>query len=112
MTTLTEDITTDLSTIDISTLSEKEQAQLYPFHHAWSRPYPPALTWRQLRAEGLTPIEHTQCGIDEIEESFDELIQWTLDEDGMVVPLKGNDRASWLDRKINAWTRRDVWSLH
>ena len=100
----------NLSTLDISTLTEKEQAQLYPFYHAHTRPHPPALTWRQLRAEGLMPVDHTTCGIAEIEESFDELVSWTLDEDGCVVPLTGAARATWLDRKINAWSRKKEWS--
>ena len=101
----------NLKNLDISSLSEKEQAQLYPFYHAYNREYPPALTWRELRAEGFTPVEHTTCGISEIEESYDELIQYHIDEDGLVKPLTGDERASWLDRKINSWTRRKEWSL-
>ena len=101
----------DLKTVDLTTLTETEQMQLYPFYHAYHRPYPPAMTWQQMRKDGYEPIDHQKCGLAEIEESFDELVSWTLDDDGCVVPLKGQDRASWLDRKINGWTRRDVWSI-
>ena len=101
----------DLSTLDISTLSEREQAQLYPFYHAYTRPYPPALSWRQLRADGFTPVDRTKCGIAEIEESFDEICGYRIDEEGLVVPISPDDeRATWMDRKINAWSRKKEWS--
>ena len=98
----------DLKTVDLSTLSEVEQMQLYPFFDAYNRKYPPAMTWRDCVAEGLTKREWTTCGMDEIQESMDEIevmSTFHLDDDGMVVPGDG-DRATWLDRKINAWTRR------
>ena len=85
--------------------------QIHPFYQAYHRPYPEALTWREYRAMGYEPIEKTTCGMAEIVESYDELIQWTIDEDGLVKPLTGDERASWLDRKINAWTRRKEWKL-
>ena len=101
----------NVADVDINSLSEKEAMIAYQFWYAYNRPYPPALTWRELRAEGLEPKEWTTCGMAEIEESFDELVQWTLDEDGCVKPLTGDERSSWLDRKINAWTRKDIWQL-
>ena len=97
---------------NIDSLPEKLAMQLHPFWIAYHRPYPPAVTWRQMKAEGYEPIEHTTCGISEIEESFDELIQWTLDDDGFVVPIDGNpERATWQDRLINKWTRKKIWKL-
>ena len=72
------------------------------------------MTWRELRAEGFLPIEHTTCGIDEIEETMDEIditSAFHIDDDGNVVSGVG-DRATWLDRKINAWTRTKHWSIH
>ena len=101
----------NVADVDINSLSEKEAMIAYQFWYAYNRPYPPALTWRELRAEGLEPKEWTTCGMAEIEESFDECIGYTLDEDGLVVPLTGDERSSWLDRKINAWTRKDIWQL-
>ena len=98
----------DLKTVDLSTLSQVEQMQLYPFYDAYNRKYPPAMTWRDCVSEGLTRREWTTCGLTEIEEGMDELFVMStfhLDDDGMVVPGDG-DRATWLDRKINAWTRR------
>ena len=98
----------NLTELNPATLSTQEQMQLAPFYHSWCRPYPPALTWRQLRQEGLEPREWTTCGLTEIEEGMDELFVMStfhLDDDGMVVPGDG-ERATWLDRKINAWTRR------
>ena len=61
--------------------------------------------------EGLEPKEWTTCGMAEIEESFDECIGYTLDEDGCVKPLTGDERSSWQDRLINKWTRKDIWKL-
>ena len=84
--------------------------QLAPFWLAYNKPYPPALTWRELRAEGFTPIEHTTCGIQEIEESWDELIQYRVDSDGNITTDPG-DRASWQDRLINKWSRKREWSI-
>ena len=96
--------------LDINTLPETQAMQAYPFWQAYHREYPPALTWRQLRQEGLLPIEHETVSLADIEEGFDELIQWTLDEDGCVVPLSGEERRDWVSRKINSWTRRREWS--
>ena len=83
----------------------------FPFWNAYHRPYPEALTWREYRAMGYDPIERTSVGLEEIEESFDECIGYTLDEEGFVVPLNGDERATWLDRRINSWTRRREWKL-
>ena len=85
--------------------------QHFPFWNAYNRPYPPALTWRELRAEGFTPKEWTTCGMAEIEESYDELVQWRIDEDGCAKPLTGDERSTWQDRLINSWTRRKEWKL-
>ena len=102
----------DLTDFLIDCLPERYRFQLYPFYQAYNRPYPPALTWRELRAEGFEPVEWTKVGLAEIEESFDEIVQYTLDDDGNVVPLEGTqERAGWLERRINAWTRKDVWEL-
>ena len=101
----------NIADVDINALSEKEAMIAYDFWYAYNRPYPPAMSWREYRAEGYEPVEYTHCGIAEIEESFDEIVQYTLDEDGFVVPLKGDERASWLDRKINSWTRTKEWKL-
>ena len=98
----------DLKTVDLTTLTTQEQMQLYPFFDAYNRKYPPAMTWRDCVNEGLTRREWTTVGLDEIQESLDELDMLStfhVDESGMVVPGVG-DRATWLDRKINAWTRR------
>ena len=101
----------DLKTIDLSTLTEVETMQLYQFWYAYNREYPEAMTWREYRADGFQPVEWTSVGMDEIEESFDELIQYHIDEDGFVKPLPAGDRANWKDRLINKWTRRDEWTL-
>ena len=103
----------DLKDIDLSTLSEREIIQLHAFHQAYNRPYPPSMTWRDCRAEGLEPKEYTHCGLVEIQESMDELevlSSFHLSEDGTVMAGE-SPRASWMDRKINAWSRREVWSL-
>ena len=42
----------NLSQVDLSTLSEKEQAQLFPFYSAYTRPYPILLTRKDLKVEG------------------------------------------------------------
>ena len=104
----------DLKNIDLSTLTEVEQMQLYPFFDAYNRKYPPAMTWRDCRAEGLEPKEYTKCGLIEIQESMDELetlSSFHIAEDGTVQPGEG-ERASWMDRRINQWSRREVWSIH
>ena len=104
----------DLTTLSIDTLTEREMIQLQAFHQAYSRPYPPAMTWRDCRAEGLDPKEYTKCGLVEIQESMDELdtlSSFHLSEDGTVVSGEG-ERASWQDRLINKWSRREVWSIH
>ena len=98
----------NLTQLDPTTLTQHEQMQLAPFYHSWNRPYPPAMTWRECVAEGLTRREWTSCGLDEIQEGTDELFvmsSFHLDEDGMVVPGEG-DRADWMQRRINAWSRR------
>ena len=101
----------NLADIDINSLPERERHQMYPFWQAYHRPYPKSRTWRELRAEGYEPIDRTSVGLEEIEETFDEIAQWTIDEDGFVTPLKGDERASWLDRRINSWTRKREWKL-
>ena len=106
-----EVILLNIADVNINDLPERLAHQVYPFWQAYHRPYPPALTWRQLRAEGLEPKEWTTCGIAEIEESFDEIVQYTLDDDGCITALKGDERASWLERRINAWSRKDIWQL-
>ena len=60
----------DLKNIDLSTLTEREMIQLQAFHQAYNRPYPPAMTWRDCRAEGLEPKEYTGCGLVEIQEIY------------------------------------------
>ena len=103
----------DLKNIDLSELSLVEQMKLYEFYDAYNRPYPPSMTWRDCRAEGLEPKEYTHCGLVEIQESMDELdalSSFHLSEDGTVMAGE-SPRASWMDRKINAWSRREVWSL-
>ena len=101
----------NVADIDINSLPETLAHQMYPFWQAYNRPYPPALTWRQLRAEGFTPKEWTTCGMAEIEESYDECIGYRLDEDGFVTPINGDERATWKDRLINKWTRRREWAI-
>ncbi len=104
----------DLTTLDTETLTERERIQLQPFHQAYSRKYPPAMTWRDCRAEGLEPKEYTKCGLVEIQESMDEietLSSFHIAEDGTVQPGEG-ERASWMDRRINQWSRREIWSIH
>ena len=103
----------DLKTVDLSTLSDVEQMQLYPFFDAYNRKYPPAMSWRDCRSEGLLPVEYTHCGLTEIEESLDELdtlSTFHLNESGEVVAGSG-DRADWQERLINKVTRREVWSI-
>ena len=103
----------DLKTVDLSTLSEVEQMQLYPFYDAYNRKYPPAMTWRDCRAEGLLPVEYTHCGMTEIEESLDELdtlSTFHINADGDIQSGSG-ERADWQDRLINKWARRSVWSV-
>ena len=98
----------NLNTIDPTILTQQEQMQLAPFYHSYTRPYPPAMTWRDCRAEGLEPREWTKAGLEEIQEGMDEIFvmsSFHLDDDGMVVPGDG-DRASWQDRLINKWSRR------
>ena len=101
----------NLAAIDINTLSEKEAMQLYPFWFAYNRAYPEAMTWREYRKAGFEPVEKTTVGLEEIEESYDECIGYTLDSDGFVVPISGDERATWQDRLINKWTRRKEWRL-
>ena len=104
----------DLKNINLSELTEQEQMVLYPFYDAYNRKYPPAMTWRDCRAEGLEPKEYTKCGIVEITESLDELdtlSSFHLNDDGEVVPGEA-ERCSWMSRRINQWSRRDVWSIH
>ena len=47
-----------------------------------------------------------------VTDPFVELVQYTLDEDGCVVPLRGDERADWVSRRINAWTRKREWTLN
>ena len=101
----------NIADVDINALSEKEAMIAYDFWYAYNRPYPEALTWREYRAMGYEPIEWTKVGMEEIEESYDECIGYTLDEDGFVVPLQADERADWLQRRINSWTRTKEWKL-
>ena len=81
----------NLKDLDLSTLTEQEQMMLYPFFDAYNRKYPPAMSWRDCRSEGLLPVEYTHCGLTEIQESLDELdtlSSFHLNEDGEVVILK------------------------
>ena len=103
----------DLKNVDINSLSEKEAMILYDFWNAYNREYPPALTWRQLRDEGFTPKEYTHCGITEIEESLDELdtlSSFHINDEGVVCPGE-SDRESWIDRRINKWSRTKIWKI-
>ena len=98
----------NLTQLNSAALTTQERMQLAPFQMAYTMPYPEALTWRQLRAEGLEPREWAGCGLQEIQEGMDEIdlmSSFHLDEDGMVVPGEG-ERASWQDRLINKWSRR------
>ena len=45
----------DLSLLDTSAMSEKEQMQLAPFHQCY-REHERAYTWRELRAMGCEPV--------------------------------------------------------
>ena len=45
----------DLSLLDTSAMSEKEQMQLAPFHQCY-RPHERAYTWRELREMGCVPV--------------------------------------------------------
>ena len=102
----------DLNNFLIECLPERYQYQLYPFYQAYNRPYPEPLTWRQYRDLGYEPIEHQSCGMDEIEESWEEMIQYRIDENGNITSSIGTgDTPTWLDRKIHSWTRRKVWKL-
>ena len=82
--------------------------QLAPFYHSWNRPYPPALTWRQLRAEGLEIREWTSVGLDEIQEGMDEIEMMStfhINAEGEIEAGEG-DRATWMQRRIDQWSRR------
>ena len=103
----------DLSSINLNTLTEQEQAQLYPFYHAYTREYPPLRTWREMKADGYTRVEYTKCGLDEIQETMDEIdviSSFHINEDGEITAGEG-ERATWLQRKINAWGRTKEWKL-
>ena len=104
----------NLSELDTAQLTEREQMQLYPFYDAYNRKYPPAMTWRDCRKEGLTPKEYQSCGLDDIESSLDELdvlASYTIDENGLVVAKVESNAITWQDRMINKWKRRDEWTL-
>ena len=51
----------DLSTVDTSQLSEKEQMQLAEFYLCYRQHEPPQ-TWRQLQAMGLTKVPDPEPG--------------------------------------------------
>ena len=105
----------NLSELNTAQLTEREQMMLYPFYDAYNRKYPPAMTWRDCRKEGLTPKEYQSCGLDDIESSLDELdalASYTIDEDGFVVAKEESNTTSWQDRLINKWSRKSVWSIH
>jgi hypothetical protein len=104
----------NLSELNTATLTEREQMQLYSFYDAYNRKYPPAMTWRDCKAEGLTRKEYQSCGLDDIESSLDELdvlASYTIDEDGCVVAKVESNTTTWQDRLINKWKRRDEWTL-
>ena len=89
-------------------VTEEEMIQLYDIHQAYNRPHPPAMSWRECKAMGLERKDFAGCGMIEIIESLDEidtLSSFHLNDDGEVVPGEG-ERASWLDRRINQWSRR------
>ena len=97
----------NLATLDTSTLTEFEQMHLAPFHLAYTRPYPPAVTWRELRSEGFMPIEHETCGLEGILEGMDEWdlsLTFHVDADGNA---RGGDvdRPDWQTRRIHQWQR-------
>ena len=99
--------------IDIKNLTEEEQMKLQEMHAAYTRPYPPAMNWRDYERDGFDRVEYTHCGMREIEESLDEidtLSSFHLNEDGEVVAGEV-ERDSWLDRRINSWQRCSVWSV-
>ena len=94
-------------------LTEREQIQLYDIHQAYERKRPPAMSWRDCREAGLEPREFVRCGLVEIQETMDEietLSSFHLNEEGEVVPGEG-ERASWLDRRINSWSRKKEWKI-
>ena len=98
----------NLTQLDPATLTAHEQMQLAPFYHSYARPYPPAMTWRDCVAEGLTKREWTTVGLDEIQEGMDEIEMMStfhINAEGEIEAGE-SDRANWMQRRINAWTRR------
>ena len=97
----------NLKDFPTSTLSQQEQIHLAPFYLAYNRPYPPAVTWRELRSEGFMPIEHETVGLEGILEGIDEQsieFSYRLDSDGNVV-TGSFDRPDWVARRIHQWQR-------
>ena len=89
-------------------LTEREMIQLYDIQQAYERKRPPAMTWRECRESGLEPRDFARCGMVEIQETMDEIdvmSSFHLSEEGTVVAGEG-ERASWLERRINQWSRK------
>ena len=87
--------------------------QLYPFYQAYNRPYPAKMSWREYREAGFDPIEKQTVGLEDIESTWDELAMFRIDAEGNVTtePPDSRERATWVERKINGWTRRKEWTL-
>ncbi len=94
--------------IDIKNLTEEEQMKLQEIHAAYTRTYPPAMNWRDYERDGFDRVDYTKCGLNEIQEGMDEIevmSTFHLNDEGVVVPGEGT-RASWIERRINRWSRR------
>ena len=97
-----------IADIDMSTKSPEFQMVAAPFVMAYTRPYPPAVTWQELRKDGFTKIEHASCGLADIVSGLDEIDvvgYFHLDKDGNV---RGGDveRDDWVTRRIHQWSRK------
>ena len=99
----------NIADLDINNVPVHLAMQAYPFWYAYNRPYPEPINFK---ADGYEPIEHQTVGLDDLLEGYDELIQYTLDENGNAIPLPADKpRSTWQDRLINKWTRKKVWKL-
>ena len=97
----------NLAELNTGKFDSATQAKLAPFYLAYTRPYPPAVTWRELRAEGFMPIEHQTCSLDDVMEGLDEQtleFSYRLDDDGNVIS-GATDRPDWQTRRIHQWQR-------
>ena len=104
----------DLNEIDLDTLTDKERMQLAAFHRCYNT-HTPALTWRQLKAEGLERIEKAKCGLTEVEEglkdmnifssfTFMEDTDTVTDGEGRAFEMKDDpDQMNWLERRKAQW---------